>query len=287
MSLLKEKVELKLEETEFTLQKILNRFTKFQKIILLICVLGALPSYFLAKAIGNYYFKKIYNQELISANPSFKNPKDLLIDRTDIATLGNDEFAVVVQIVNQNLTLATKDIGYQIDFLDDKGMLTAQSQKGKFNILPNERKFLIAPKIISPQGVALAKIKLLDTPVWRNKLSLPKIKLITTTPKGRDQTDPFGYVLDGNIYNQSPYLIKEVKLNFLLYGTGGKIIGASFRSEFDLPPNQKRDYKHIWPGISGKNVVRAEVVAETDLLNSNNLVAPLTPVDNESGSLDR
>ncbi len=287
MSLLKEKIELKLEETEFKVQKALKGFEHWQKIVLAICLLGIIPCYFIAKSLGNYYYKKIYDKDLISANASFVNPKDLLVDRTDIASLGNNEFAVAVQIVNQNLDLAAKNINYQLDFFDNKGMLTAQSQAGQFNILPDQRKFIIAPKIIAPQGLVVSKIKILSSPVWQKKVSLPEIKLIASLPKGKDQIDPFGFVLEGNIYNQSPYLIKEVKLNFLLYGNGGKIIGASFRSEFDLPPNQKRDYKHIWPGISGKNVVRAEVVAETDLLNKNNIQAPIVPVNNGAGDLNR
>ncbi len=287
MSLLKEKLELKLEEAEFTTQQSLSRFSALQKKFFLVGLLGIIPMYFIAQYAGNYYFAKAYRTYLISAKPSYLNSQSLIIDRIDIASLGNNEYAIVGQVNNPNLDLATKQVPYEWVFFDAKAQITAPSQSGKLSISPNEKKYLILPVVKSLSPIAKAEIRFLKEPVWQKKINVEKLSLITSQPKGYDQTNPFGYVLEGEVYNNSPYLIKEIKLNFILLGLGGKIIGASYRSEFDLLPKQKRSYKHFWPEISGKNIVKAETIVETDLLNKDNLKIPESESNNNAGFLGR
>lgn len=274
MSLLKEKLELKVEEAEFKAQHFLGRFSSLQKWTLLICLASVIPGYFLARAIGNFYFGRQYRQYLTEARPSFRDPKGLLIERIDIGSLGENEYAIVAQVVNPNLDLAAKAIAYEFKFIAANGAEAALSQSGKFYILPNQKKYLVAPKIFASSGVARAVLTLAPDVAWQKKSDLPQIKLVTNQPKGIDQLSPFGYALEGNITNQSSYFIKEARLTFLLYGAGGKIIGGSQRSEFSLKPFETRSYKQIWAGISGRNVVRAEAYAETNLLDKENLSAP-------------
>jgi hypothetical protein len=287
MSLIKEKLELKLEEAEYTTQKSLTRFSNGQKKFLAICLIGFIPVFFLARFFGNLYFAKQFSQYIISAKPSFTEAKNILIDRIDIATLGNNEYAIVAQLVNPNLDLAVKQLPFEWIFLDEKSQITAPNQKGVVNLTPNEKKYIIVPVVKSLNPISRAEIHFLENPKWQMKKNLEVIKLTTNQPKGYDQTEPFGYVLEGNVFNQSPYLIKAVKLNFLLYGQGGKIVGASYRSEFDLLPNQKRAYKHFWPNISGKNVIRTEAIAETDILNKENFKIPENEFNNDAGFLGR
>jgi hypothetical protein len=287
MSLIKEKLELKLEEAEYTTQKSLARFSSGQKKFLAISLLGIIPIFFLARFLGNLYFAKQFSQYIITAKPSFTEAKNLIIDRIDIATLGNNEYAIVAQLINPNLDLAVKQLPFEWKFFDEKSQITAPSQKGVVNLTPNEKKYIVVPVVNSLTPITRAEIQFLEAPKWQKKKNLEIIKLTVNQPKGYDQTEPFGYVLEGNVFNQSPYLIKTVKLNFLLYGQGGKIVGASYRSEFDLPPNQKRSYKHFWPNISGKNVVRAETIAETEILNRENFKIPENEFNNEAGFLGR
>lgn len=285
MSLLKEKLELKVEEAEFKAQSLFSRFGPAQKWIIIICLLGALPGYFLAKTIGKIYFEKQYRQYLIQAHPSFSDPKGLIIERIDIGSLGENEYAVAAQLLNPNLDLAAKAVAYEFKFIAANGAEAALAQTGEFYILPNQKKYLIAPKILAPTGISKAILNLTPNVVWQKKTDLPQVKLITSQPKGSGQQNPFGYALEGSVTNQSSYFVKEVKLNFLLYGAGGKIIGASFRSEFSLKPFETRSYKQIWAGISGRNVVRAETYAETNPLDKENLIAP--EFEGNAGDLDR
>lgn len=287
MSLLKEKLELKVEEAEFKARSLFSRFSSAQKWTIIVCLLGAIPGYFLAKTIGNFYFERQYRQYLTEARPSFSDPKGLLIERIDIGSLGENEYAVVAQLVNPNLDLAAKAVAYEFKFIAANGAEAALSQSGEFYILPNQKKYLVAPKIFASSGIARAVLNLTPDVAWQKKPDLPQIKLITNQPKGIDQLSPFGYALEGVMTNQSPYFIKEVRLTFLLYGAGGKIIGGSQRSEFSLKPFETRSYKQIWAGISGRNVVRAEVEAETNLLDKENLTAPEFPDQNGAGDLGR
>ena len=94
-------------------------------------------------------------------------------------------------------------------------------------------------------------------------------------------------MVEGAIQNLSAYQLQEVKITFLLYGTGGKIIGASQRSEFNLKPSERRDYKQIWSGVSGSNVVKIEALPATNLLDKNNLVVPDSSAKTGGGDLGR
>src|SRR3989344_387687 len=274
MSLFKEKLELKVEEAEFKAQKMMGRFEPWQKWLIFVCLAGAVPGYFTAKAIAGRYYSGQYAKFLIEARPSFTDPKPLQIGRIDIASYGGNEYAAVVQLENKNLDLGAKNILYEMKFLGSDGREAAPAIKSEAYVLPNQRKYLIAPKVNSEAGVSAVNITLISEPIWQKKTDLPEVKLITSQPKGFDQLNPFGYVLEGSVTNSSAYQIKEIRLVFLLYGAGGKIIGASLRSEFDLKPFERRDYKQIWAGISGRNVLRAESLAETNLLDKENLTAP-------------
>ncbi|MEK7618375.1 MAG: hypothetical protein AAB410_04495 [Patescibacteria group bacterium] len=287
MSLLKEKLELKAEEAEFKIIRMFSRFDRWQKRIILLCMLAAIPAYFISKTVANRYYSSRYQQYLIQGSPSFSEAQELILDRADIASLGQNEYSAAVQIVNRNLDLAAKNVPYEIKFLAVDGSEAAPAERGRFYILPNSKKYLIAPKILSQAPIISVNLIFLNKIFWQKKYELPEVNLITSQPKGSDQLSPPGYALAGGVQNNSPYFIKEVKLTFLLYGAGGKIIGASQRSEFDMQPYERRDYKQIWSGISGRNVVRAEASAETNLLDKTNLAIPETNNAGGAGDLGR
>ncbi|MDO8663477.1 MAG: hypothetical protein Q7K28_01390, partial [Candidatus Wildermuthbacteria bacterium] len=235
---------------------------------------------------GKYYSRQ-YEKFIITAKPSFSDAKALVIDRSDIAYLGNNEYSVAAQVINPNLDLAAKSVAYEMNFYGPDGKLAAAAQKGEFYLLPNQRKYLVAPKVVSSAGISRSDLVLLSEIKWQKKLNLPEVKLIANLPKGGDQKDPFGYALEGSITNNSPYYLKEVRLVFLLYGTGGKVIGASERVENSFQPFEKRAYKQIWPGVSGINVVRAETYPETNLLDKENFTLPEPSENTEAGDLGR
>jgi hypothetical protein len=288
MGLFKEKLELKIEEAEFKARTSLSGFPSWQKWILIFCLLAALPAYFISKAVAKVYYQNNYEEYLVTAHPSFTDPKTVIIDRVDVATVGGNQYAAVLQLINPNLDLSAKNIRYEMKFLGGDGDEVAISQKGTLFLLPNQRKYLIAPNITAANPIATVELLLDEKIQWQKKLELPEVEIITSQPRGADRVDPYGYVLEGNISNNSAYFIKEVGLTFLLYGAGGKVIGASQRSEFDLKPLERRTYTQIWSGISGRNVVKAEAIAETNLLDKENLTVPASPTTGSgAGGLGR
>jgi hypothetical protein len=59
----------------------------------------------------------------------------------------------------------------------------------------------------------------------------------------------------------------------LLYGQNNQIVAVSQRTENDLRPLEKRAFKQLWPGLF-ITPSKIEVLAETNTLSSQNLVAP-------------
>ncbi len=287
MSLFKEKLELKAEEVKFKAQKALGSFASWQKWIFLSGVVLFLPAYFIAKNISLGISAQNYKGLEASAHPSFTEAKNLILDRIDVASLGENTFAAVGRVTNPNLDLAAKEVPYEFQFLDKDGLMAAPSEGGVTYLLPNEQKYLVAPKVNTQKPIAQVKLLLPDSLKWQKKLNLPTVKIVANEPKGRDQTNPYAYVVEGAIQNLSAYQLQEVKITFLLYGTGGKIIGASQRSEFNLKPSERRDYKQIWSGVSGSNVVKIEALPATNLLDKNNLVVPDSSAKTGGGDLGR
>lgn len=287
MSLFKEKLELKAEEAEFKAQKALGSFAAWQKWIFLGGIVLFIPAYFVAKNISLGIFTQNYKNLAASAHPSFTEAKNIILDRIDVATLGENTFAAIGRITNPNLDLAAREVPYEFQFLDKDGLMAAPAEGGVTFLLPNEQKYLVAPKVNAQKQIAQVKLLLPDSLKWQKKLNLPTVKIVANEPKGRDQTNPYAYVVEGAIQNLSAYQLQEVKITFLLYGAGGKIIGASQRSEFNLQPSERRDYKQIWSGVSGSNVVKIEALPTTNLLDKNNLTIPNNPSKNGSGDLGR
>src|SRR3989344_382909 len=162
MSLFKEKLELKVEEAEFKAQKMMGRFEPWQKWLIFVCLAGAVPGYFTAKAIAGRYYSGQYAKYLIEARPSFTDPKPLQIGRVDIASYGVNEYAAAVLLENKNLDLGAKNVAYEINFWDADDKKTAPAVKSTIYILPNQRKYLIAPTINSEAGVSAVNVTLVS-----------------------------------------------------------------------------------------------------------------------------
>ena len=287
MSLFKEKLELKAEEAEFKAQKALSAFSSWQKWILVASLVLAIPAYFIAKNLSLSFYSRSFEGLAAMAHPSFSEAKGIVLERADLASVGENIYAAVAKISNPNLELALKEVPYEFQFLDADGLPAATSQSGVTYLLPNQQKYLVAPRIAPQKQIAGVKLLLPDNLKWQKKTMLPTVKIVASEPKGRDQLSPYAYVVEGAIQNLSPYKIGEVKITFLLYGQGGKIVGASQRSEFNLKPSERRDYKQIWSGVSGSNVIKIEAITDTNLLSKENLTISEEPVVGGGGSLDR
>ncbi len=284
MSLLKEKIEIGIEETELQTQKFLGSINPFFRWILILSTLAIIPAYFVAKSVSQKIWTTRYQQGALIAKPSFTDPKAPEISTVTLTSLGENLYSAVVKITNENLDLSANNVPFALNFYNSKKELL-YSYTDKLFLLPNHKKYIIAPRFEVYDQIAFAELVLTQEPKWQKRLSLPQIKLSASTPSVSNQFSPQAFVLDGNFVNNSVYELKQVRLNFVLFDTAGKIIGASRRDEFTVAPFERRSYKQLWPNLSAPTLSRAEVTVETNTLDTSNFSvskAPATPASDLS-----
>ncbi len=280
MSFLKDKIEYKIEKAEFESQILLGRFPKWARWFLAFSVLAILPGYYSAKNLSFKYWQRQYQPLLVSAKASFENPKIPGPLAFDITTFGQNYYSAVATVLNQNLGLSAENVGYGFEFFGQNGekidILDAET-KGAAFFLPNQTKYLVIPKFSSPIKIAGGRITFDQKIAWRNKFSLPQIKIASYAPVITNQLDPLQFVVEGAFKNESSYHIKQVRLIFLVYSADKKVIAVSQRDEFDVAPNERRAYKQVWPRVFSLEAQKAVVVAEVNVLDGKNLQAEKTP----------
>lgn len=286
MSLLKERIELGIQEAELSAQQNLSSFPPFLRWLLIFCVIAILPAYFVSKNLSYKFWSAEYKSSLIEAKASFTNPKPLNISDVNVTTIGEGVFAGVVKVSNDNLDLSASNIPYIISFLNSKEE-TIYSEQGKFYILPNQTKYISVPRFTSTEKVVYTNFSIDEKSVkWQKKINIPKVTIANSVPKTYEQFSPLSFVVEGDITNQSPYNIKQVRITFLLFDKNKTIIGVSQRDEFTLAPFERRTYKQLWPNISENNIYSVQVLTDTNTLDPNNLTVEAIP-DNSSSNLSR
>lgn len=275
MNLLKEKIELQVEEAELGIKKNLDSYPNILKWILIVCVLAILPSFFITKAISNKIWQKKYKNLLIFAKPSFTDPKELKINQIKIFSYLNDSFLVLAEIKNDNLELSASNVKYAFKFFDknskeiipDSGQIT-----GTAFFLPNKSKYLITPRIFSKEKIISAQIVFEDKIQWQKKLSYPIVPLVVTMPKFSQQSDPVAFSAQGFVENKSAYILKEVRTVFLVFDSFKNLLTVSERKDYDIRPKERRGYQQLWPNIYLPNASYIQAITETDILDPKNLI---------------
>jgi hypothetical protein len=269
MSLFTDELEVKAQELELqTVQKI-RAFSRGKKILLIFFLIGIIPAYILARIISQGYWSGQYKNFLISARPSFVQAKDVKVQEIGVFPTGSNTYTAYAYVSNENLELSAKKATYIFTFYDSAGGKVA-SDTGDFFILPNEKKYLVAPKVQTPDKVTKATISFKDVQ-WQKKTSIPSVKINALQPNLYDQFDPLALVVEGTIVNPSPYLLSEVRIVFLLYDRNHKLVSVSQRQEFTVKSGERRTYKQLWPNLQTTQVASVQVFAETNVLNSVNL----------------
>lgn len=289
MSLLKEQIELKIQEAEAETDYILNKFPKWEKWVIIVCLISTIPAYFISKNFSHKLWQEKYKQYELVAKPSFQNPKTPKFEAFDITTSANGAYTAIATLQNENLDLSAQNVGFEFQFFNEKGQNVAvlgAELKGKTFFLPNEKKYLLVPKFTSLEPITGGRVVLDDKIAWQKKLKIPKVKVTPYTPNIKNQLDPVAFVLEGSFKNESGYQIKTVRLTFLVFSNDKKIIAASQRDEYDLLPRERRTIKQIWPDIFTMNALKGQIIAEVNTLNTGNLV-PEKPVNSSASDLSR
>lgn len=290
MSLLKDKIELEVQETELKIQNQFIQFPAWVKVVVLICLIGLIPGYFSAKYISYAYYKNEYKQYLVEAKPSFTESQEVKISKNQVIILGQGFYSALAFIENPNLDLSVKNLNYEFKFYDSQNkeiFPLSGREKGSVELLPNQSKYIIAPRITSLENIAVTKLEIVGKPLWQKKLEIPKVQLTATASNFNSQLIPLNFSVEASLVNQSPYSLKQVSLKFLVYDKFGKVIAVSRREEFSLKPFERRTVKQDWPGFYTNSAFKVDVFAETESLNPENLETLKNNSSNNSSDLDR
>ncbi len=286
MSLVKDKIELGVIEAELETQKALNRLPPLLKWLVIAVIVGSVPLYFATKSISKNIWLKKYQADLLTAKPSFTDPKAPDIGKISLTTLGANTYAAVVKITNPNLDLAADQVLYHFDFYNAQKQLLYSSPPDKLFLLPNQSKYLSLPRFSASERVTTGELVLPNSLPWQKRLTIPKVELLTSAPNVYHQFAPEAFVVEGDFTNKSPYTLKQVRLTFVLFGNNNEIIGTSQRDEFTVNPFERRNYKQLWPNVNASNLVSVKVFADTDTLDKNNLGTTALP-SGPAGDLSR
>ncbi len=281
MPFLKEKIELAAEEAELKAESYIGYLPNFLKWSLILLILGLLPVYLITKTISVRYWNSAYKDHLVSATPSFKDPKPLSVGNITLTTSGQGIYSATVEISNENFELSLQNVPYEFRFYNQKNEFIT-SVSDTFFILPNQKKYLTVPRLEAQEQLVGAEIVLPSEPAWQKRLSIPKIDLLTSIPDFYNQVDPLGFTVEGSVTNNSPYQIKQIKLTFLVYDKKGDIVAINVRNEYSLRPYERRAYKQLWPSVFGSDIKSVKVMTETNALDSANLTPPEIKQDSSS-----
>lgn len=276
MSLLKDKIELNIQEAELGAQKALSRFPRPLRWLFILCLLALIPGYFVAKNVSYKIWLNRYSQGQITAKASFTNPKDPVVSNIYLTSQGPNAYAAAVKLSNQNLDLSLENEGFKFTFFNDQKQ-EVYSYSGSLFLLPNQAKYIIAPPFNSSAKVAFANFDLTNPLKWQKRLNTPTVSLKTSLPNSYFQASPTAFVVEGDYINNSPYKLAAVQLTFVLFDVSGNIIGVSSRQDSTLSAFERRAYKQLWPNVAANNLGRVEVDADTNTLDPNNLSTNSSP----------
>lgn len=285
MSLLKDKLELDIQEAEAFAQKNLSQFPPILVWLIVSALLAVIPAYYISRSVSQKIWLARYQQGAIVGKPSFTNPQAPKISDVTLTTSGPNNFAAVVKISNQNLDLSINNVPYTFTFYNAQKQQIYQDQ-GTLFLLANQTKYITAPTFTPNEPIVFADFQLPQTLPWQKRLSIPTVNFFTSLPQTFEQYSPLAFVAQGDFVNNSPYTLSKVRLTFVLFDHNQNIIGTSQRDEFTVTPFERRAYKQLWPNMTAGNLSRVDVTADTDTLDSSNLSAPAVN-SNMSSDLSR
>lgn len=253
-----------------------------QRVILTI-VIAIIPVYLIARFGTEQYLSKKYGRQALSAHAAFNVAQKPTVGNMTIIRNPNDTYSAVVLVTNPNIDLAATGIEYTANFqgANNKNIFPLT---GSIYLLPNEKKYVVFPKIDAGGAVVVSGSLKLSEAKWQKKLNIPEVKLRASEPLLYDESNPLTFIAEGSIINESPYEVGSARIVFLLYDDTNKIIGVSQRDEFKLVPFGRRAYKQQWPGLYSSEVKRVQVLPVTNTLDPKNITTDPTRNTNSNSN---
>lgn len=278
---------LGVQEGGFSFVNQFRALPKWKRVIILTIAIAILPAFLVARFGTEQYLAQKYGRSALTAQAAFNTSQNPVIGDMQIIRNPNNTFSAVVLVSNPNIELSATGISYVASF-QSSGRQNVATSTGTFFLLPNEKKYLVFPRIESgASSVATGEIKL-DNINWQKRLNVPEVNLRASEPLLFDESNPLTFVAEGSIINDSPYQIGSARIVFLLFDEQNKIIGVSQRDESRLLPFGRRAYKQQWPGIYRSQVRRVQVIPSTSTLDAQNISTnpQITPPVNTNSNSD-
>lgn len=283
MAGIKEKIQvnvqgalLGVQEKSFSFVREFKALPNWKRILILILAIAIIPMYLLLRFGTEQYLSVRYAREALSAHAAINVVQNPVVGNMSIIKNPNGSYSAVALVSNPNLDLAAEDISYNASFLDSEKRILS-TEKGTIYLLPNEKKYLVFPKLTPTSvGIAGGTVKLGEVK-WQKRLNIPEVKLRASEPLLYDEANPLTFIAEGSIINDSPFEIGSARIVFLLFDDNNKIIGVSQRDEFRLVPFGRRAYKQLWPGLYRSQVKKIQVLPVTNTLDSNNVTVTTNP----------
>lgn len=265
-----EEIKIKIEEIVITIVQALKTLPAVVRLVLITAAIAIIPGFFLIRFVSQAWWNHQYAGFRIEARPSFQNPKQAVVSPVTVLALGNNNYAAYAQVTNDNFELAADNITYNFSFKTGGGDVAA-SKSGSLFLLPSEKKYLVVPRFSAPEAIVSGTLTL-DPVHWQKRFSIPRVSLTGLRPDLSAQvaTDPF--TVEAAVRNDSPYQLKKVDLIMLAYGPGSQIKAVIARQELTVNPGEVRKFPVSWPGLDPLTIVKIDVLPQTDVLDSNNLL---------------
>lgn len=257
------------EEREVSTVNAFQAMPKWKRVLTLSLLIAAIPLYLVARIGVEQYLLYQWQDLALISKPSFAEALPPQIGSLKIIRNPNGLYSAYVEIANLNLELSAKTITYNASFKDNSGNVV-QTSNGLFHLLPDERKFLVIPRIDSPAPIVSGEIQLGEVN-WQKKADIPEVNIRISDPYLYEEVNPLSFIVEGSIINQSPYTLGTVRIAFVLYDKSDKIIAVSQREEYKVSAYGRRAYKQVWPGVYAKEVAKVRVIPYTNSIDPDNL----------------
>jgi hypothetical protein len=257
------------EQAGFSFRDNFRVMTKWKRVMILAILIALVPGYLLARFGTEQLLRLQYARQALVAHPGFSTSTDPVIGAVTLIKNPTGNWSAYALVTNPNLDLATETLGYTMTFENGNGR-EVYSTTGTTYLLPNEKRYIVVPRIESTEQLSSATLTLGEVN-WQKKLSIPEVSLKASEPITSEELNPLAFFAEGAVVNNSPYDLSAVRIVFLLFDQNNKAIGVSQRDEFTIPAFGRRAYKQQWPGLYQADVRKVQVIATTNTLDSTNV----------------
>ena len=183
-------------------------------------------------------------------------------------------YSTVAEVRNLDQNQGADNIPYVFELLNSAGKVVGKKNGSTF-ILPNQKKYIVEPRLESSQNVSRARLSFRDSAVsWQRvdeKFQSPF--LVIRDKEYRLLVGEPGYSqATGVVINKSNIGFDVVEAKVVLFDTEGEIIGVNSTEINTLIPEQERYFETTWFDNIRGNVTEVSMSAETNIFKESNVI---------------